>query len=356
MTIPWADHIVARLRHALPSAAWALGDLETALMRSGGSSTEADDPIYVTGLARAGTTVLTEILAALPETATHRYADRALPHAPMLWRKVQRALQFPPTAEQERAHGDGLMVTRTSPEAAEEPIWRDAFGRRRVDLENLRLVQPFQRFYRNHLAKVRQLEGGHRYLAKNNELVGRLPAIHSLFQDPRVVIVVRDPIAQIGSLMRQHARFVSWAQSDRRIGAHLTALGHTEFGPARRAPIAASPAMARRIETNWEHGQEVAAWALAWSAVYQASLDYVRKCPKTVTFVRHTDLVEHPKATLERLFAWLGVRADTTDALEMGVNKLQSHRGHPAPLDYDARAIVQHETATLHERIRHLCL
>ena len=71
---PWMDRLGGFIeRH---HARWIkLGSLETSLISSSLTDVRVDRPIYVTGLARSGTTILLETLARHPEVATHRYRD-----------------------------------------------------------------------------------------------------------------------------------------------------------------------------------------------------------------------------------------------------------------------------------------
>lgn len=71
---PWMDRAGGLIeRHA---ALWIrLGSIESALLDGALADVRIDRPIYVTGLARSGTTILLETLARHPNVATHRYRD-----------------------------------------------------------------------------------------------------------------------------------------------------------------------------------------------------------------------------------------------------------------------------------------
>ena len=79
--------------------------------------------IFVSGLARSGTTLLMRMLHDTSAFASLTYRDMPLVMAPNLWKKIGGAFQKS-MARRERAHGDGLEVDYDSPEALEEVFWR----------------------------------------------------------------------------------------------------------------------------------------------------------------------------------------------------------------------------------------
>ena len=83
---------------------------------------EIDAPIYVTSLARSGTTVVTEMLAEHAAVTSHRYSDFPAVWTPY-WRNwLESRAHNPPATPVERAHGDRIQITNDSPEAVEELI------------------------------------------------------------------------------------------------------------------------------------------------------------------------------------------------------------------------------------------
>ena len=86
-----------------------------------------DRPIYVTGLARAGTTILLELLAGRPGVATHRYRDFPPVYTPIFWNRAFAHIYRSDTPPTERAHKDRILVTPDSPEAMEEVLWMRFF-------------------------------------------------------------------------------------------------------------------------------------------------------------------------------------------------------------------------------------
>src|SRR5690242_3532020 len=103
------------VHHARPLWKW-LGNVETKIVRAQLEQKNIVKPIYVSGLARSGTSILIEILGSHPDVATHQYRDFPFLFIPYWWRQTLDR-SSPPIAEaSERAHGDRLMVTPNSPE------------------------------------------------------------------------------------------------------------------------------------------------------------------------------------------------------------------------------------------------
>ena len=85
-------------------------------------SSETENHIFITGLARAGTTILLNALYKSNIFASLSYADMPFVLAPNLWSKIsfiKKDLDL-----KERAHGDGIKVSKESPEAFEEVFWK----------------------------------------------------------------------------------------------------------------------------------------------------------------------------------------------------------------------------------------
>ena len=85
-------------------------------------SSEPGEHVFITGLARSGTTILLNALYKSNIFASLSYADMPFVLAPNLWSKI--SLKRGDTELNERAHGDGIKVSTDSPEAFEEVFWK----------------------------------------------------------------------------------------------------------------------------------------------------------------------------------------------------------------------------------------
>ena len=272
-----------------------LADLEEHALAGRLDRALPERPVFITSLPRAGTTLLLEVLSALPAFASHTYRDMPFVLCPLLWDRLSRS--FRKKAElRERAHGDGMAIGYDSAEAFEEVIWTAFWGRKyrsdRIEPWSSADRDPeFELFFRNHMCKIVALRGARdgagrpgRYLSKNNANIARLDLLRTLFPDCQIIIPIRDPLRQIRSLRRQHERFTAIHASDRFSLRYMEWLGHFEFGAALR-PIdfggwmREGAALDRFDEPFW-----LAYWAAAYEAVLAAAganvcfFDYDRAC------------------------------------------------------------------------------
>src|SRR3546814_6546092 len=96
----------------------------------------AGEHVFVTGLARAGTTVMLRHLHRSGAFRSLTYRDMPFVLAPNLWQRFSARWQER-QEERLRAHGDRLMVNADSPEALEEVFWRIFTGREYIRRDGL---------------------------------------------------------------------------------------------------------------------------------------------------------------------------------------------------------------------------
>jgi len=288
-----------------------LAELETAAVRDEISSRSIDRPVYITALPRAGTTILTEMLAQHPVLTCHRYSD-----FPNAWTPYWRNYLLSRTRgraqdKTERAHGDRILVNNDSPEAVEEVLWMYFFpslhdpahdqvmdGRQR----NAR----FDRFYREHILKLLAVRDAGRYLAKGNYNLARIRYLLALFPDAKFLIPVRDPVHQVASLARQHARFTRASETEPRIPRQLAMSGHFEFGPQRTPVNFGDDQDTRSVVDCWRQGREAEGWARYWAQAYGYVLDTLQNDPvvrKACLLFRYEDLCAHQAELINAILA-----------------------------------------------------
>ena len=153
--VPATTHFLSSMVSGMPSVWKWLGNVETTLLADQLRAIEIDRPVFIAGLARSGSTILLEAVAANANVVTHKYRDFPGLFTPYFWEQGQGKSKYE-TAPQERAHGDGLMVTPDSPEAMEEMIWMAFFpSAHNPDVTNVLddgVSHPkFERFFREHI-------------------------------------------------------------------------------------------------------------------------------------------------------------------------------------------------------------
>jgi len=318
----WLDFL-GGLVERWPSVWSSLGNLETRLLRDRMPDLVIDRPIYIAGLARSGSTVLLELLARHPDVVTHRYRDFPMIHVPWAWNRFVDSAAKPAAPPRQRAHGDGIEVTAESPEAFEEVIWASFFRRAHdPSIANVLEGEPrdpeFDRFYRDHLAKLLWLRGGSRYLAKGNYNVTRLGYLLRLFPDARFVIPIRDPVWHVASLMRQHELFLQVGSAFPRVRRHMRRAGHFEFGADLRPINTGDTDAVVRIQRLWSAGAEIEGWARYWSMIYRHVADRIDADPALAAacfVVRFEDLCRAPGEAMRWLQRHVGLESAELPAL-----------------------------------------
>lgn len=180
------------------------------------SSPIKDNHIFVTGLARAGSTILLKTIHASQEFASLTYADMPFVLAPNLWGKLNPTTKH--SKVQERAHGDGIMVSTDSPEAFEEVYWQTFTKQDASDQ------------FKNYIHLILRKYKKKRYLSKNNQNVVRLEEINKLLPLSTILIPFREPLQHANSLLNQHLRFSENQRKDKFIRDYMDWIGHREFG------------------------------------------------------------------------------------------------------------------------------
>jgi hypothetical protein len=267
-----------------------------------------EQPVFITSLPRAGTTLLLELLVGTGAFAAHTYREMPFVLCPMIWKSVSGGFRRKASLH-ERAHGDGVEVGYDSPEAFEEVIWK-AFWPQKYQPARIGIWSQadrnaeFEAAFRDHMRKLVALRTDRgttkRYVSKNNANIARLPLLAALFPDSAIIIPFRDPAAHAASIARQHANFLSLHARDAFARKYMEWIGHYEFGQAFR-PFAFCGARPE-CEPDMEY------WLEYWVRAYTFVLD---TAPRQAVFLDYDRLLDSSKAVFERLAAVLGIPADT---------------------------------------------
>ena len=141
--------------------------------------------VFVSGLARAGTTVLMRRFHATGQYRSLTYRDMPFVLAPNLWRRLSQSSRRE-VERSERAHGDNLLVDADSPESLDEVFWRIFAGDEYLESDRLKPHAPGGELVEKYVRYVNAILSAHdprldRYLSKNNNNILRLGTIHRAF-------------------------------------------------------------------------------------------------------------------------------------------------------------------------------
>lgn len=160
--------------------------------------------------------------------------------------------------------------------------------------------------------------GRSRYIVKNNNNVTRMDYLLRLFPDARFLLIVRDPVAHIGSMVKQQRIFMEIGARDPKMIDTLAIVGHWEFGPRLAFLNVGREGTLARIRGLWAEGREVEAWAVYWASIYGFVADRLDVSPALVdatlavryeklcsdsgstidSMLRHADFAEEPFADI----------------------------------------------------------
>jgi Sulfotransferase family len=350
--VPRSMHLLSGCVVRFPGLWKKLGNLESQVLTHQLAEVRIDRPIYVTGLARAGTTILLEMLASHSDVATHQYRDFPLLFTPYWWGAAQPRSRTPELPV-ERSHGDGLFVTRESPEAMEEMLWMAFFK----DAHNPDVTQvlegddsadDFAAFYRGHIRKLLFLRHGRRYVAKGNYNMTRIPWLAKQFDDARFVVPIRHPVQHIASLMKQHRLFCEAERQFPRALEYMRRVGHFEFGLDCRPINVGNTAVVQQIRDLWEHGDAVRGWARYWAALYGwvgRRITPDADLSERVLVLRFEDLCDDPATQIDLLLNHC--RLDVTPQVAAWKQQIAAPRYYQPRFSPEELAAIEEETATV---------
>ncbi len=326
-----------------------LKNLEDDMFKKGISKTNIQNPIFVTGLPRSGTTLLLDALFASKKFATFTYRHMPFITCPLIWNKLTSAFQKK-GGEKERSHGDGMTISFDSPEAFEEIIWLELLKSEIVTDIGIMPIHPGQmnnvlrdEFISN-IKKLILLESNEqntlRYLSKNNMNISRIPCILDLFANAIILVPFRNPADHITSLKFQHQKFLNLHKQDKFSLDYMRWTGHRDFG------LNFKPIMFEGLEKNYTDIQNLddEFWAQYWYDCYNSILNIE---DSRVKLIDYDMLLRKPKLKFDQLAKICG--------LESNVKFLEYSKNIRDPMKSNSHLDLSDELAekvsTLHQVI-----
>ena len=257
--------------------------------------------VLVSGLARAGTTALTNQLHDTGQFHSITYANMPFLLAPGFWRRFYKANNsaegIPSGKAKERAHGDKVMVTQGSIEALEEYFFKAFTDDAYIAQDTLKVHSVNESIYTDYLAYqqlFRHKGDETSYLAKNNNSILRYKSLRQHNPDFKFVVMFRAPLEHAGSLLRQHRNFCKQQSDDPFVQQYMTWLGHHEFGLNHKLfDLGGASNIEGRDPDTIDY------WLGVWINYYQYALDL--PAAQNTFFVCYRDLLLHPNELLASL-------------------------------------------------------
>lgn len=289
------------------------GNLETKLLTYDTEPIKIEKPIFISGLARSGSTILLEILASQHNVTSHQYRDYPFIHIPYFWQTLKALIPLP-DKKTERAHKDGLIVNSTSPEAMDEILWMSFFDQLHNPIQNNIIGseqenEEFNNFYKHNILKILYGRKAKRFTSKNNYNITRINYLLKLFPDAKIILPIRKPEEHIYSLLKQNALFRKEQNNDPRSQRYTRRQGHFEFGSDFRPINTGNNQTTQTILNCWKKENFLKSYALYWSNIYEYIWNIAQN-NKSVHIVRYDDLCNTPNKEINKLLEFCELNSD----------------------------------------------
>lgn len=294
-----ADRLFHELAFSGPAILRGLARVDDTLHGGAIDDMPSPRPVFITSLARAGTTALLNAFDAVPGTAMHRYRHMPFLAAPMLWQQMN-AYGNRQVARRQRAHGDGLEIDLDTPEAFDEVFWH-LFWPDHYEEAGIRLwgeddhSEEASAFFDRHLRKIALIDGEDdrtaRYFSKNNANIARLALLARMFPEGEIIVPLRRPGPHAASLYRQHHNFLDQHRNDAFTKRYMRDIGHLEFGELHR------PLRFAGMDDVPQAPHQADYWLHYWIATFRSVRDHAGRCH----LVLQDDLRAAPEETMGAL-------------------------------------------------------
>ncbi len=261
---------------------------------------QTGEHIFISGLARSGTTALMNALHETKQFTSLTYSDLPLILAPNL---SKRLLKTKKTSEpKERAHKDGILIDTTSPEALDEVFWKTVLNNNYIQKDCLKMhsiptdvMDQFEEYIKLILNKNRISEAK-RYLSKNNNTILRMEQLLEHFPHSKVIIPFRSPLDHALSLLNKHLHFSELQTYNRFSLNYMNWLGHNEFGLNQKPFFLENEQLFNRIHSYPK--EDINYWLLSWLNYYS----YILKHPhQRILLFSYDAFCKNPNKELDLL-------------------------------------------------------
>lgn len=257
--------------------------------------------VWVTGLARAGTTSMLQRLMDTGAFHSLHFGNMPFTLAPGLWGRFHKPKA---TAARERSHGDGIMMDSNSPEALEEIYFHAALRGKyisKVALEAHDISEQQHQHYLEYQGIVlasAEAANHQIYLAKNNNALLRYPSMREHNRQFHVILMFREPLSHAASLLAMHKRYKQMQAEDGFVLEYMNWLVHHEFGLG-QLPFRFSSSLPKG------NPDELKYWLQVWIHHYEEALALN---PHHLHLVSHERYCQKPQQVVERLLEIIEVQ------------------------------------------------
>lgn len=265
--------------------------------------------VYISGLARSGTTILMKSLFETGQFVSLNYADMPFLLMPNIWKRINKGKRSSETKE--RAHGDNIQVGYDSPEALEELFWKVFTGEKYIFSDRLQkyavkddVIEKYRDYIYNILHSGKA-ESGLRYISKSNNQILRINEIYKAFPQAVVVLPFRSPLQHANSLLTQHIHFSKIHSEDKFSLQYMNWLGHFEFGNNQKSFLLDDEKLFNEMKNFAK--TDLNFWLLNWKNYYQ---HVINNSFENVILFNYDKFCINPVNELEQLFKKVNVQSE----------------------------------------------
>ena len=258
--------------------------------------------VFISGLARAGTTALLNQLYITGQFASLKYSHMPFvlnPRLSFLFSKISHKNQ----EATERIHQDGIRISIDSPECLDEPFWIKENPK--YFSQNLSTKRKYKNYllksYENLLSKHCIFQNKKKILIKNNNNLLRLSQLCKYFKDDLFIILFREPISHSVSLNNTHQKICKQQHNDPFILEYMNLIGHREFG-LNQKPFNYEMKSDQK-KSIFDADEKLNYWIQSWINCYSWLYEYIKKAkPKNLLLISYEELCEPNSEKLKNLF------------------------------------------------------
>lgn len=269
----------------------------------------SENHVFISGLARSGTTVLMRYFYETGLFRSLTYLDMPFVLMPNTWKRISYKPNS--THYKERAHQDGIMLGFDSPEAFEEVFWRVFCGGNYIKDDSLLLhkisyevLEKFKDYIHNIINSGESTQT--RYLSKNNNNILRFNYLQKSMPNAHIIVPFRNPLQHSYSLLSQHLNFSKTQISNKFSLDYMNWLGHFEFGLNQKSFFLNNEDIFEKMKQYPKN--DINFWLLNWKNYYEYA---AAKPTKNTLFFNYELFCQEPARVLNALFCKLSMDAPT---------------------------------------------
>ena len=264
--------------------------------------------IFVTGLARSGTTALLNNLYESRELGSFLYKYMPFILSPKTAKIYANLISDKKSPSLERYHKDGILINSSSPECLDEVFWIKSYPKIKTsdELRNISISFEILRSYEYLLDSYSAIQNKERMLIKNNNNHQRIISLAKYFDKSHFLLLFREPLSHANSLLSQHRNFLTIQKKDPFILEYMNLIGHREFG------MGIKPFLYSSDNEKWSQGlskESLKYWILQWIHSYEWILNSEVLLNKNIYLISYENICTN-KSLYSKICHKIGLKND----------------------------------------------